>query len=91
MYIYIYLIEGNRHFLSTSLFVNPFEFEYPLGDGISENDNIYVGLTSTPLSRRLTMHLSDKSSIAQHLKKIIANYKITENSYWKHNNIRTLE
>ena len=30
---------------------------------------IYVGLTSTTLSRRLTMHLSDKSSIAHHLKK----------------------
>ena len=30
---------------------------------------IYVGLTSTTLSRRLTMHLSDTSSIAQHLKK----------------------
>ena len=32
--------------------------------------NIYVGLTSTTLSRRITMHLSDTSSIAQHLKKI---------------------
>ena len=30
---------------------------------------IYVGLTSTTLSKRLTMHLSDTSSIAQHLKK----------------------
>ena len=28
-----------------------------------------VGLTSSTLSRRLTMHLSDTSSIAQHLKK----------------------
>ena len=35
----------------------------------SDNNNIYVGLTSTTLSRRLTMHLSDTSSIAQHLKK----------------------
>ena len=41
----------------------------PLGDCISDNNNIYVGLTSTTLSRRLTMHLSDTSSIAQHLKK----------------------
>ena len=32
-------------------------------------NNIYVGLTSTTLSRRLTMHLSDTSSIAHHLKK----------------------
>ena len=36
---------------------------------ISDNNNIYVGLISTTLSRRLTMHLSDTSSIAQHLKK----------------------
>ena len=35
----------------------------------TDNNNIYVGLTSTTLSRRLTMHLSDSSSIAQHLKK----------------------
>ena len=44
------------------------QFKCSLGDCISEN-NIYVGLTSTPLSGRLKMHLSDSSSIAQHLKK----------------------
>ena len=36
---------------------------------ISDNNYIYVGLTSTTLSRRLTMHHSDTSSFAQHLKK----------------------
>ena len=41
-------------------------------DCISENNNIYIGLTSTTLSRRLTIHLSDTSSIAQHLKNIHA-------------------
>ena len=46
-----------------------YQFKCPLGDCISDNNNIYVGLTSTTLSRRLTMHLSDTSSIAQHLKK----------------------
>ena len=47
-----------------------YKFKCPLRDRISENNNnIYVGLTSTTLSRRLTMHLSDTSSIAQHLKK----------------------
>ena len=46
-----------------------YQFKCLLGDCISENDNIYVGLTSTTLSRRLTMHLSDTSSIAPHLKK----------------------
>ena len=44
-------------------------FKCPLGDCISDNNDIYVGLTSTTQSRRLTMHLSDTSSIAQHLKK----------------------
>ena len=48
-------------------------FKYPLGDCISDdNNNIYVGLTSTTLSRKLTMHLSDISSIAHHLKNIHA-------------------
>ena len=47
-----------------------YKIKCPLGDCISDNNNnIYVGLTSTTLSRRLTMHLSDTSSIAQHLKK----------------------
>ena len=46
-----------------------YKFKCPLGDCISDNNNIYVGLTSTTLSKRLTMHLSDTSSIAQHLKK----------------------
>ena len=46
-----------------------YKFKCPLGDCISDNNNIYVGLTSTTLSRRLTMDLSDTSSIAQHLKK----------------------
>ena len=46
-----------------------YQFKCPLGDCISDNDNIYVGLTSTTLSRRLTMHLSNTSSIVQHLKK----------------------
>ena len=45
------------------------KFKCRLGDYISDNNNTYVGLTSTTLSRRLTMHLSDTSSIAQHLKK----------------------
>ena len=49
-----------------------YQFKCPLGDCISENYNIYVGLTSTTLSRRLTMHLSDTSSIAQRLKSIHA-------------------
>ena len=56
------------------------QFECPLWDCISENNNIYVGLTSTTLTRKLTMHLSDISSIAQ------------QQNYGKilvHNNIRT--
>ena len=45
-----------------------YQFKCPLGGFISENDNVYVGLISTILSRRLTVHLSDITSIAQHLK-----------------------
>ena len=45
-----------------------YQFKCPLGDCISDNNNIYVCLTSTTLSRRLTMHLFDTSSIVQHLK-----------------------
>ena len=49
-----------------------YQLKCPLEECISDNNNIYVGLTSTILSRRLTMHLSDRSSIAQHLKNIHA-------------------
>ena len=47
-----------------------YKFKCPLGDCIFDNNTIYVGLTSTTLSRRLTMHLSDTSSIAQHLSSV---------------------
>ena len=43
-----------------------YDFKFPLGDCISENNNIYGSLTSITLSRRLTMHVSDTSPIAQH-------------------------
>ena len=48
-----------------------YQFKCPLEDCISDyyNNNIYVSLTSTTPSRRLTMHFSDTSSTAQHLKK----------------------
>ena len=71
-----------------------YQFKCSLGESISENNNIYVNLTSTTLSRQLTMHLSDTSSIAQHLEKkknkktFRPNNRITENSYREHN-IRT--
>ena len=63
-----------------------YQFKYPLGDCISENNNIYLSLTSTTLLRRYTMHLS----IAWHLKQtFMPNNWILENSYQKHNTIRT--
>ena len=43
-------------------------FKYPLGDCASNENNTYVGRTPTVLSRCLTMHLNDSSSIALHLK-----------------------
>ena len=35
---------------------------------VTKENNVYVGLTTTTLSRRLTMHLDDSCSIALHLK-----------------------
>ena len=46
-----------------------YKFKCDLGDCASTNDIIYVGLTPTTLSSRLTMHLSETSSIAQYKKK----------------------
>ena len=48
-----------------------YQFKCPLGDCVSENNNIYVGLTINTVSRRLTTNLSNTSSIAQHFKKNI--------------------
>ena len=47
---------------------NVYEFKCTLGDSINENNSRYIGLNSTTLSKRLTMHLSGTSSIEQHLK-----------------------
>ena len=46
-----------------------YQFKCTLGNFISENNSIYVVLTSTTLSTRLAMHLPDINSKAQHLKK----------------------
>ena len=43
-------------------------FKCPLWDRVPKENNAYDGLTTTTLSRRLTMHLNDSSSIALHLK-----------------------
>ena len=43
-------------------------FKCLLGDCVFKENNTYVDLTATTLSRRLTMHLNDSSSIALHLK-----------------------
>ena len=61
-----------------------------LGDGTPESNNIYVTLTPITLLKSLTLHLSDTSFIVQHLKKtFMPDNWISENSYRKHNNIRT--
>ena len=68
-----------------------YKFKCPLGDCISDNNNIYVGLTLITLSRRITKQLSDTSSIAQDLKKhscpTIQLWKIlTNNTILEHQN-----
>ena len=60
---------ANYYCVRTSLLLEIMAFAFKCNFVNSDNNNIYVGLTSTTLSRRLTMHLSDTSSIAQHLKK----------------------
>ena len=48
-----------------------YQFKCPLGECISDNEKSlnYIGYTTTKLTRRLTLHLSDSSSICQYLKK----------------------
>ena len=43
-------------------------FKCLLGDSVSKENNKYVGLTTTTLTRRLMMHLNDSSSLALYLK-----------------------
>ena len=92
MYIYIYNSSHSIGVLQikTTLFNN---YKCLLGNCISEKNNIYVGLTSTALSRRLTMHLSDITSIAQHLKKHSCPTTelrkiLTENTILEHQNYK---
>ena len=47
---------------------NEYLFKCPLGDCVFKGNNTYFGLTTTTLSRHLSMHLNDSSSIALHLK-----------------------
>ena len=74
------VIKNNSSFSNGVLQKNNviYQFKCRLGDCISDN-NIYVGLTSNTLSKRLTMHLSDISSITQHLKNIHAQRQNYEN------------
>ena len=43
-------------------------FKYPLGDCVTKENSEYVGLTTTSLSRPLTMHVNDSRSITLHHK-----------------------
>ena len=54
-------------------------FKCPLGDCVSKENNIYVGHTTTTLSRQLTIHLNDSRSIALHLK----THSILKSKFWK--------
>ena len=54
-------------------------FKCPLGDCISKENSAYVGLTTTTLSRQLTMDLNNSSSITYHLK----NHSIPKSKFRK--------
>ena len=80
-YIYIHLQIYIYLSLSLSLYIYIYIYTYIY---IHIHTSIYihrVSLTSTTLSRRLTMHLSDTSSIAQHLKKIFMPNNTTTKQY----------
>ena len=65
IYIYIYI------YIYTEVLDSPnvvYMFKCPLGNCVSKENNTYVDLSTTTLSRRLKMHLNDSSSIALHLK-----------------------
>ena len=60
------LIISNNFSSSTELLDRTnivYMFKCLLGDCLSKENNTYVGLTTTTLSRWLTMHLNDSSSI----------------------------
>ena len=54
-------------------------FKCPRGDCVCIENSAYVGLTTTTLSRRLTMHLNESSSIAFHFK----NHSIPKSKFQK--------
>ena len=63
------LVINNNSYSSIGVLQKNKRYICTLEDCISENNNIYVSLTSTTLSRGLTNHVSDTISIAYHLKK----------------------
>ena len=65
------LVISNNTSLSTELLERTnvvYIFKCPLEDYVSKENSAYVGLTTTTLSRPLTMHLNNSSSMALHLK-----------------------
>ena len=45
-----------------------YQFNCPFREHFSYKESTYLGLTTTAISRYLPVHLSDSSSISQHLK-----------------------
>ena len=74
-------MQRSHHLQKSTLDINS-------GDCIYENNNIYISLTSTTLSRQLIMHLFDTSWLHNIWKTFLPKNWVSENSYWKHNNIR---
>ena len=72
----IIAVLSNKNFRN---YMFKYMFKYLLGDCISKENSACVGLTATTLSRRLTMHLKDSSSIALHLK----NHSIPKSKFRK--------
>ena len=79
MYIYIYIIEHNRHFLSTYFFVNPFELPYLSNDirwEVVDKPFIIKNPTNhlkSEINKLITANNAELNSTK--LPKIIRNYK----------------
>ena len=71
-----------RHLSATN---GVYEFKCPLGKCFSNNKSTVIGLTTMTQLRRLTLHLSNTSSISQYHKKktFVPLLQIPKNSDWK--------
>ena len=84
------IIKNNSSLLTGVLQKNNiiYQFKCPLGDGISENNICWFNL-DYPIEKTYNAPVWHKFHNTEFKKTLMPNNRITENSYWKHNNIRS--